>query len=105
MRTKGGEGVNPRRGGDSRPFASALVRVSRLSLSTCAVSTDAVIPHGTVGVGCTRTGVVLGGAQLLTVMNVRMVACLSVAILTTSPLVGISVMARWAVENRWRVGI
>lgn len=69
------------------------------------MSTDAVIPQGTVGVGYTRAGVVLGGAQLLAVMDVRMVACLSATILTTSPLVGISVMARWAVENRWRVGI
>lgn len=72
--------------------------MSRLSLSTCEVSTDAMIR-------CTGTGVVLGGAQLLTVMDVRMVACLSAAILITRPFAGISVMARRAVENRWGVGI
>lgn len=41
----------------------------------------------------------LGKVQLLIIMDVRVIICLSITILTTSPFAGISRMARYAVKN------
>ena len=59
----------------------------------------------TIRVGSIRIGVMLGEAQLLMVMDVRVITCLSIAILATSLFAGTSMIVRWAVKNGWRVRI
>ena len=59
----------------------------------------------TIRVGSIRIGVMLGEAQLLMVMDVRVITCLSIAILATSLFTGTLMIVRWAVKNRWRVRI
>lgn len=53
-----------------------------------------IVPTGTIGVGCIGIGVTLRWAQLLMIMDMRVVTCLSITILTTSPFVGISIMVK-----------
>lgn len=43
--------------------------------------------------------------QLLVIVDVRLVTCLSINNLTASPFTRNSIAVRWAVENRWRVRI
>ena len=59
----------------------------------------------TIRVGSVRIGVMLGGAQLLMIMDVRVVTYLSIAILATSIFTGTLMIVRWAVKSRWRVRI
>lgn len=59
----------------------------------------------TIRVGSVRIGVMLGGAQLLMIMDVRVVTYLSIAILATSIFTGTLMIVRWAVKNRQRVRI
>ena len=59
----------------------------------------------TIRVGSIRIGVMLGEAQLLMVMDVRVITCLSIAILATSLFAGTLMIVRWAVKNGWRVRI
>lgn len=39
------------------------------------------------------------------IIDVRIVTCLNITMLTASPLAGISIMVRWAVKNGWRLRI
>ena len=64
-----------------------------------------MVSMDTIRVGSVRIGVMLGGVQLLIIMDVRVVTCLNIAILATSIFTGISVMVRWPVKNGWRVRI
>lgn len=64
-----------------------------------------MILSGTNLVGYVRTGVVLGAAQSLTVMDVKVVTLPSAVILVTSSFAESLIAARWAVENNWRIRI
>ena len=68
-------------------------------------STDVMVPTDTIGVGSVGIGAMLGGVQLLMIMDIRVVTCLSIAILTASLFAGTSRIVRWAVKNGWRVRI
>lgn len=76
-----------------------------LPLRAFGLSIDLVVATGTIRVGYFGIGVVLRGVQLLTIMDVRVVTCLNITILATSPFARILIMIRWAVENGWRVRI
>lgn len=64
-----------------------------------------MVTTDTIGVGSIRISVMLGGVQLLMIMDVRVVTCLSIAILATSLFAGTSMIVRWAVKNGWRLRI
>lgn len=59
----------------------------------------------TIRAGSVRIDVILGEVQLLMVMDMRVITCLSIAILATSLFAGTLMIVRWAVKNRWRVRI
>ena len=64
-----------------------------------------MVSMDTIGVGSIRICVMLGGVQLLVIVDVRVITCLSIATLATSLFAGTSMIIRWAVKNGWRVRI
>lgn len=51
-----------------------------------------MVPMGTIGLERIRIGVMLGGVQLLMIMDMRVVTCLNITILTHQPF-------RWNIDN------
>ena len=64
-----------------------------------------MVPIDTIRVRSVRISVMLGGVQLLIIMDVRVITCLSITILATSLFAGTLIIVRWSVKNRWRVRI
>ena len=64
-----------------------------------------MVPIDTIRVRSVRISVMLGGVQLLIIMDVRVITYLSITILATSLLTGTLIIVRWSVKNRWRVRI
>ena len=64
-----------------------------------------IVPIDTIRVRSVRISVMLGGVQLLIIMDVRVITYLSITILATSLFTGTLIIVRWSVKNRWRVRI
>ena len=64
-----------------------------------------MVPIDTIRVRSVRISVMLGGVQLLIIMDVRVITYLSITILATSLFTGTLIIVRWSVKNRWRVRI
>ena len=64
-----------------------------------------MVPIDTIRVRSVRISVMLGGVQLLIIMDVRVITYLSITILATSLLTGTLIIVRWSAKNRRRVRI